>query len=50
MVYIVPLSKRPIFQGLIGAIYGIASVIGPLLGGVLTDRVTWQAFYDFPSI
>jgi MFS family permease len=28
----VPLSKRPMFTGLIGGMYGIASVVGPLLG------------------
>lgn len=30
----VPLAKRPIYSGLIGGMYGIASVMGPLLGGV----------------
>ncbi|MCJ1436570.1 hypothetical protein MMC27_005950 [Xylographa pallens] len=46
MVYIVPLAKRSIYQGLIGAIYGVASVMGPLLGGVFTDHVTWRwCFY-----
>lgn len=29
----VPLIKRPIYTGLIGGMYGIASVVGPLLGG-----------------
>lgn len=29
----VPMAKRPIYTGLIGGMYGIASVVGPLLGG-----------------
>lgn len=45
-VHTVPLHQRPIFQGLFGAVFGVASVVGPLLGGVFTDKVSWRwCFY-----
>jgi len=42
LAYSVPLEKRPIYSGAVGSMYGIASVSGPLLGGVFTDKVTWR--------
>jgi MFS family permease len=38
----VPLEARPNFTGLIGGMFGVASVSGPLMGGALTDAVSWR--------
>jgi MFS family permease len=32
MVDAIPLHKRPKYQGMFGAVFGVASVVGPLLG------------------
>ncbi|RSL95291.1 hypothetical protein CEP52_012165 [Fusarium oligoseptatum] len=46
IVHSVPLHKRPLYQGMFGAVFGTASVVGPLLGGVFTSKVTWRwCFY-----
>jgi len=38
VAYSVPLRKRPIYIGLLSSMFGIASVVGPILGGAFTDR------------
>ena len=46
MVLSIPLHKRPMYQGLFGAIFGVASVAGPLVGGAFTTKVSWRwCFY-----
>lgn len=43
---VLPPERRPMFTGVLGVMFGITCVIGPLLGGVFTDNLTWRwCFY-----
>lgn len=42
----VPLEARSVYLGSFSSMFGLASIVGPILGGAFTDKVTWRmCFY-----
>ncbi|KUI43654.1 MFS transporter [Mycobacterium sp. IS-1590] len=39
---VIPLRDRGRYQGALGAVFGVTTVVGPLLGGFFTDHLTWR--------
>jgi MFS family permease len=46
IAYSIPLRQRPTYIGIVGSTWAIASVAGPVMGGILTQKLTWRwCFY-----
>jgi EmrB/QacA subfamily drug resistance transporter len=39
---VIPPAERGRFQGMFGAIFGLATVVGPLIGGFLVEHLSWR--------
>jgi EmrB/QacA subfamily drug resistance transporter len=37
-----PPAQRARYQGLFAAVFGVSSILGPLVGGALTDHLSWR--------
>lgn len=42
ITYIAPLENRQLYIGAVVSVFGISACGGPILGGVLSDRVGWR--------
>ena len=47
---LVPMRLRGAYFGIIGAVWGLGSVSGPVIGGVLSDKASWVSLLITPCI
>jgi EmrB/QacA subfamily drug resistance transporter len=45
LAYVLPPARRARMQGLFTGVFALSSVLGPLIGGYLTDSVSWRGVF-----
>ena len=45
---LIPARSRGKYQGIMGAVFGVTSVLGPLVGGWITDTLGWRWLFFLP--
>jgi EmrB/QacA subfamily drug resistance transporter len=45
IAYVLPPAQRARMQGLFTGVFALSSVLGPLVGGYLTDTLSWRAVF-----
>lgn len=45
LAYVLPPAQRARMQGLFTGVFALSSVLGPLVGGYLTDSVSWRGVF-----
>lgn len=49
LAQVVPMDKLGICTGILSSVFALASLLGPILGGVISDRSTWRVSLLEPS-
>ena len=42
---LIPPEQRGKYQGLLAGVYGVASIVGPVVGGFITDHFSWNGIF-----
>jgi len=42
IAFVAPPNKRVVYTGFVGMSFGMACVVGPLVGGIFADKVSWR--------
>jgi len=45
---VVTLEQRGLYEGILGAVVSVSSALGPLLGGVFTEKLSWRWCFVCP--